>query len=157
MAEDQKSPIIHLLLADDDEDDRTLFKETIIELGVNVELSTVKDGFQLMHALSETEWLPDVIFLDLNMPYKGGNECLTEIRSNQKLKHIPVVIFSTSTNEKDITETYNKGANLYLRKPTDFSIQKAIFKKILAINWKEFMPFSSRENYIVNEKSPWIV
>ncbi|MEO8150888.1 MAG: response regulator [Bacteroidia bacterium] len=157
MAEDEKPPIIHLLLADDDEDDRNLFKETIIEIGLNVELSTVKDGFQLMHALSEAEWLPDVIFLDLNMPYKGGTECLTEIRANKKLKHIPVVIFSTSGNEKDIIETYNKGANLYLRKPTDYNVQKHIFRKILAINWKEFMPHSSKENFIVNEKSPWIV
>lgn len=91
MIKDEKPKLIHLLLADDDDDDRTLFKETIVEIGVNIELSTVKDGFQLMHALSEAEWLPDVIFLDLNMPYKSGKECLTEIRANDKLKHIPII------------------------------------------------------------------
>lgn len=157
MAEAEKPRIINLLLADDDEDDRALFKETIIEIGLNVELSTVKDGFQLMHALSEVEWLPDVIFLDLNMPYKGGTECLTEIRANSKLKHIPVVIFSTSHNEKDIAETYDKGANLYMRKPTDFEAQKSILRKILSINWLNFMPHASRENFVINEKSPWVI
>ncbi len=150
MARPNKDGIMYLLLADDDEDDRALFRETIIEIGANVELSTVKDGFQLMHALSEAEWLPDVIFLDLNMPYKSGKECLNEIRQNAKLKHIPIVIFSTSNSEIDIEETFKKGANLYFKKPIDFNLQKTLVRKILAINWKEFMPHSSRENYVLS-------
>ena len=150
MARPTKDGIMYLLLADDDEDDRALFRERIIEIGANVELSTVKDGFQLMHALSEAEWLPDVIFLDLNMPYKSGKECLNEIRQNAKLKHIPIVIFSTSNSEIDIEETFKKGANLYFKKPIDFNLQKTLVRKILAINWKEFMPHSSKENYVLS-------
>lgn len=103
-----------------------------------------------MHALSEAEWLPDVIFLDLNMPYKSGKECLNEIRQNAKLKHIPIVIFSTSNSEIDIEETFKKGANLYFKKPIDFNLQKTLVRKILAINWKEFMPHSSKENYVLS-------
>lgn len=154
MKEKKKLKPVHILFADDDEDDRALFKQMIDELNVNVELSTVKDGYHLMYALSEIEWLPDVIFLDLNMPRKSGVQCLTEIRNDKKLRHIPIVIFSTSSNRKDIDETYDKGANLYVCKPANFTTQKTIFKKILLINWKEFMPFASRTNYFFTEDSP---
>lgn len=153
MTPQTKIPPINILLADDDDDDRRLFNEMIEKTDADISLATVKNGFQLMHALSEAEWLPDVIFLDLNMPYKSGADCLSEIRADNRLKDIPIVIFSTSGSKKDINETYNKGANLFVCKPVNFEVQKKIFKKILSINWKEFMPFSSKANFYINENS----
>lgn len=86
-----------MLLADDDEDDCLFFKDAIEELPVNASLQTVNDGEQLMRMLNTKSMsLPDILFLDLNMPRKTGYECLSEIKLSEKLKTLPVVIYSTS-------------------------------------------------------------
>ena len=87
----------NILLADDDIDDCIFFKEALEDLPFSATLFTVSDGVQLMNYLSaKTDILPDALFLDLNMPRKSGYECLSEIRSVDKLKDIPIFIFSTS-------------------------------------------------------------
>jgi CheY-like chemotaxis protein len=109
-----------ILLADDDNFDHFFFRKALKEIsGVNPHLSIVKDGEQLINFLS-TKSLPDVIFLDLNMPRKNGAECLIEIKKNPKLKDIPVVIFSTSFREDIADDLYKNGAHYYLQK-CDFS------------------------------------
>src|SRR5436190_20290480 len=88
---------IGILLADDDKDDCFLFREALSELPVPTNLVTVHDGEQLMSYLTEhAKDLPDVLFLDLNMPRKNGFECLTEIKHTDTLKDLPVIMFSTS-------------------------------------------------------------
>ena len=83
----------NLLLADDDEDDRIFFNEALQELPIDTSLNTVNDGQQLMNLLTSiSTTLPDIIFLDLNMPLKTGYECLKEIKLNEKLKCLPVII-----------------------------------------------------------------
>lgn len=92
---------VHLLLAEDDIDDCNFFKDALEELDINAELATVNDGVQLMDFLAgREEPLPDALYLDLNMPRKNGLECLTEIKQNEKLKTLPVIIFSTSYSEE---------------------------------------------------------
>ena len=80
---------LYILLADDDEDDCAFFKEALDELLLSVSLVTVNDGVQLMDFLSDNplKRLPDILFLDLNMPRKSGFECLAEIKEIDKLKH----------------------------------------------------------------------
>lgn len=85
---------INILLADDDKDDCLFFKEALEELEVVAQLTLVADGQQLMHRLrSDTDRLPDVLFLDLNMPRINGMECLAEIKQSEKLRQLPVIIF----------------------------------------------------------------
>lgn len=118
---------IRLLLADDDEDDCFLFKEALNELHVSVSLTTVHDGEQLMLMLAHNAALPQLLILDLNMPRKNGFECLAEIKKNDHMKDLPVVIFSTSFDSEVINKLYRNGAHLYIRKPSDFSdLKKAI-------------------------------
>jgi len=132
---------LQILLADDDRDDRFLFREALSELPIATNLETVHDGEQLMSYLSEHEDnLPDVLFLDLNMPRKNGFECLTEIKLNDKLRHIPVVMFSTSYPrdvhyEQDIIKMlYKIGAQDYIRKPSNFTgLKQAIHDTLLKI------------------------
>src|SRR5215203_94230 len=100
-----------ILLADDDEDDCMFFKEALDELSLPVSLNTVGDGVELMDFLkSNLINLPHVLFLDLNMPRKTGFECLSEIKQNEKLKQLPVIIYSTSANPDVIESLYNNGA-----------------------------------------------
>ncbi|KVV15991.1 response regulator [Flavobacterium sp. TAB 87] len=128
--------MIHqLLLADDDMDDCLFFQEALEDLRLSTNLTTVSDGVQLMELLTtEGTQLPDALFLDLNMPRKSGFECLAEIKENQALKEIPIVIFSTSLDKDVVNKLYDKGANYYVRKPGDFNIlQKVIHEAIIRL------------------------
>ena len=119
-----------LLLADDDMDDRLFFQDAVEDLFSTTTLSTVSDGAELMEFLTNNrDQLPDVLFLDLNMPRKSGSECLLEIKSTESLKLLPVVIFSTSMDIDMVNKLYEMGAHYYIRKPGDFSIlKKAIYQ-----------------------------
>ena len=142
---------LNILLADDDADDRLFFKEAIEEVKIKTVLNMVNNGKQLMQHLEKPETiLPDVIFLDLNMPLKGGIECLTEIRKSSKLRHISIAIYSTSASEKDIEDTFVKGANIYITKPTDMNQLKKILIEVIRINWQYHKSGLNKENFLLS-------
>jgi len=116
-----------ILLAEDDPDDSFLFQEALNNVNHEITLEIVQDGELLIEALDKKTEIPDIIFMDLNMPRKDGYSCLREIRSVPLLKKIPVVILSTSANEQSVENAYDGGANLYIRKPDNFNdLVKAI-------------------------------
>lgn len=126
-----KAPL-RVLLTDDDEDDRLIFKEILDEMDKDIIVRKVNDGKQLMEFLAtENKPLPHIIFLDLNMPTLSGLECLKEIRSKEKYNDISIAIYSTSTSEKDIDETFAHGANIYITKPAGYCELKKVLKKSL--------------------------
>ncbi|HUR30407.1 MAG TPA: response regulator [Saprospiraceae bacterium] len=142
---------LHILLADDDEDDRLIFKEAINEVKIKTKLTIVNDGVQLMEYLEETdEDLPHIVFLDLNMPRKGGIECLKEIRSNGKLKDLSIAIYSTSASEEDIEDTFIKGANVYIKKPNDFNTLVKVLSEVITINWQYHTSDLNKENFVLS-------
>ncbi len=143
--QDQKST--HILFSDDDTDDALLFTQAADLLRSPILLSFAEDGEQLMKYLDKDS-LPDLIFLDLNMPVKNGAECLREIRSNKKLEKLPVIIYTTSDNNRDIDTCYESGANLYVVKPTSFESIIKTLKKILAIDFTQSEP-RSRKNFLL--------
>lgn len=119
--------IIQVLVADDNWDDCLLFKEALSELPLKTQLTTVEDGFRLLERLTQnTSNLPDILFLDLNMPRQNGYECLLEIKANKQLQNIPVIIFSTSLEQHIVNLLYENGANLYIKKPNDFTLLKKV-------------------------------
>jgi len=126
---------LHILLADDDEGDRLLFTEAFSELNMKTTVQTVVNGVQLMEWLSrDIVRLPDFIFIDLNMPRKGGIACLCEIRGDERLKNMPVAIYSTSDSEKDREEAFRNGANVYIAKPNNFALLKHVLENaVLAV------------------------
>ena len=141
----------HILLADDDEDDRLIFKEAINEVKIKTKLTIVNDGVQLMDYLEETdEDLPHIVFLDLNMPRKGGIECLKEIRNNGKLKDLSIAIYSTSASEEDIEDTFIKGANVYIKKPNDFNTLVKVLSEVITINWQYHTSDLNKENFVLS-------
>lgn len=139
----------HIILADDDEDDCLFFQDAMQEVAPCVKVKTVQSGEKLINMLTRAKAiLPDIIFLDLNMPRKSGHECLEDIKNNPSLREIPVVIYSTSSDKKDIDETFKKGANLFISKPNTFSEIKNMAKKVLQINWKNYFPKPAKENFV---------
>ena len=112
---------LNILLADDDPDDRRFFKEAITGFIPADNFMAVHDGEQLMQLLSnETAKLPDVLFLDLNMPRKNGFDCLKEIKQNKRFKDLAVVILSTSSEYEQMHTLFNSGADVYICKPGNF-------------------------------------
>lgn len=127
-----ENEMLNILLADDDADDRQFFKEAMDEIDRNTMVSVVNDGAQLIEYLHQSNhYLPDIIFLDINMPLKNGLECLRELRGDRRYKDIRIVIYSTSGADKDIEEAYNSGANVYLKKPGDFTELKTSLANVL--------------------------
>jgi len=125
-------PIQHVLLADDDKDDCFLFKEAFEELGIPARLTTVHDGEELMQLLNKKEKLPGILFLDLNMPCKNGFICLTEIKQDQELKELPVVILSTSFQQEKVEQLHKEGAQHYVCKPNEFSHLKNLIHRAIS-------------------------
>lgn len=141
---------LHLLLADDDEADRLLFVEAFSELRIATVVSTVNSGVQLMERLNaEDVDLPDLIFLDLNMPGKSGLQCLKEIKDNPKLKDIFIAIYSTSDNENDMEETFHNGANIYITKPAEFNVLKLVLEKAVVTTYHCREESMKRENFFL--------
>lgn len=115
-----------------------LFEDALREICKETVLTKAHDGEQLMQMLLEDrDSLPTAIFLDLNMPRKNGFECLEEIRANDKLCKLPVVIFSTTAQQQSIDRAYEQGADYYIQKPGSFEALKEVIKKMLSINWNE--------------------
>jgi CheY-like chemotaxis protein len=140
----------HILLADDDEADRLLFTDAFSELKIETVVQTVNNGVQLMEYLQKKEKpLPQLLFLDLNMPRKNGLQCLMEIRSNEKLKNVSVAIYSTSNSEKDIEETFLHGANIYIHKPADFNILKQVLEKAVRTTIQYKDETMNRDNFLL--------
>jgi CheY-like chemotaxis protein len=128
MTMQQPTKPIHILLADDDEDDRFLTREAFRQQFPVTEMAVVEDGEELMEFLRRTgryesseHSLPELILLDLNMPRKDGREALQEIKSDRELRHIPVVILTTSDAGIDIDNSYHWGANSFITKPSSFN------------------------------------
>ncbi len=118
---------LNLLIAEDDMDDQMLTREAFTETEIGNHIHFVKDGEELLHylfkegvyKLKDIE-LPNLIILDLNMPRKTGLEALEEIKHHDRLRNIPVVIFSTSSKKGDINQSYTLGANTYITKPKSY-------------------------------------
>ena len=141
---------IHIILADDDEDDRMLFTDAFAELRINTKVNTFNDGVELMDYLNAPDSvLPNVLFLDLNMPKKNGIECLYEIKQDSRFNDIAIAIFSTSSSEEHIEETFVQGANIYIKKPSDFTTLKKVLSDVVTINWQYHTSGLNRDNFLL--------
>ncbi len=143
--------IMKIYLADDDMEDTLFFKEAFEEMKIKTDVTTFSDGVELMNHLNQSDQdLPHILFLDLNMPRKSGLECLKEIKINDQFKDIAIAIYSTSSSEKDIEDTFVKGANIYIQKPSEFKQLKKILSEVLTINWQYFSSNLNKENFVLS-------
>lgn len=122
---------LKILLVDDDDDDRDIFAIALKTAQPDAQLFTAQNGPECLRKLDEGNFVPDFIFLDLNMPYMHGNKCLEEIKKRPELKDVPVVIYTTSSNRKDAEETQKSGAANFLVKPTSLSALSQMLEYIL--------------------------
>jgi len=127
---------IFILIAEDDADDRFLLRSAFEENGYQDRLEFVENGVEMieyLHKLSAAgseAQMPRFILLDLNMPKKDGREVLKEIKQNDNLHKIPIIIFSTTNNEQEMRRCYELGANSYITKPNSF---ESLIKTVAAL------------------------
>jgi len=126
---------INMLLADDDADDRFFFSTALAEMTMDSELKLLHDGVALMDYLrhAEDEKLPDIMFLDMNMPRKSGMECLKEIRAERRFDTICIVIYSTFDTDDQVDAILAAGANIYFNKPSEMEKIKDMIRQVIRI------------------------
>jgi CheY-like chemotaxis protein len=117
---------IHILLVEDNEGDILLTTEALNEGKILNNVSVVRDGFEAIRFLEKehpftNETSPEIILLDVNLPKVDGHEVLNFIKNNENFKHIPVIMLTTSSSEKDILKSYKNHANCYITKPVDIT------------------------------------
>lgn len=121
-----------IYLADDDQDDRMLFVDALRELDLPFAVVESADGQQLLNTLCAAKRLPEVVFLDINMPLRNGFDCLTAIRAWQgSLRNVTVIMLSTSSSLANIQLADRLGADFYAVKPSTFEGLKELLKKVL--------------------------
>lgn len=109
------------LLADDDSDDTEMFSEALAGIDKNIICHIVSDGREMFNLLSTLVDMPDLIFLDVNMPVMNGWQCLKLLKEDERYNQIPVIIFSTSSHQRDMDIAADLGALCYFTKPNDFN------------------------------------
>jgi DNA-binding response OmpR family regulator len=140
---------IKITLTEDDEDDQFFFSQALTDSGIEAELTNVTDGIQLIDHLLNFSKAPvtDVVFLDLNMPGLDGKSCLKEIRRHENLSSIPIIILSTSSRAKDITDAYEYGANKYIVKMQFYAGSVPCLTKLFAGDWRQRLSRPSMETF----------
>lgn len=126
----------NIFIADDDEDDRFLFVNALREIDESINCEFATDGYDALNTLKGSAKLPDVLFLDLNMPKINGFECLRRLKNDIHLTKLPVVIFTTSQNPDDVEATHRLGANVFFSKPSNFNELKEKLERILNLNFQ---------------------
>lgn len=141
---------LHLLLADDDTDDCDFFNDAVDEISDNIKLSIVDDGVQLMGFLKDTSHTPDLIFLDLNMPKKSGMECISEIKSMDRLSQSSIIIYSTSLDQSVVSYLRAMGADHYIQKPAEFKSITSVISKAIALHQDKSTASNTKDNFIIH-------
>jgi len=139
-----------IAIADDDQEDREFFQEVLEMIANDVELTIYRNGLELVNGLVENkDNLPDLVFLDLNMPVMNGIAALKEIRNIDVFKKIPIIaIYSTSTSTQDQIETFNLGADAYISKPNDYGVLKKVLQKVIQIDWSKWN--KDKDNFLID-------
>lgn len=145
---------LNILLAEDDPGDRLIFEEALGDLSISYALTSVNNGQELMEYLdNKKKKVPDVLFLDLNMPRKNGLAALNDIKSNPRLEKLPIIIFTSLIEEHIIRQTFQDAAHYFIIKPKQFSNYKILLHKMLLMISEQRMNFPRKSAFLINEES----
>ncbi|MCW3082418.1 response regulator [Segetibacter sp.] len=138
---------MHILMADDDKDEFLILQEAAEKAGEKLQLSYAGNWLELWRFILKT--LPDVLFLDINMPVKDGIECLQLLRKERKYDEVPILIYSTSVSKADIDNAYKNGANYFIVKPNAIDDITKIIKKLLSMGKETLRTVPPREEFVI--------
>jgi CheY-like chemotaxis protein len=136
-----------VVLAEDDKDDVLIFELAIEKARILINLRHAIDGDKLFLLLKEA--IPDIIFLDINMPCKDGVTCISEIRQNPEYNHVPVIMYTSYNHSQKVEAAYKNGANFYLLKTESIVDLAENLKRIFTVEWKRYMYYPPINQFIV--------
>ena len=139
----------NIWLADDDPDDCAIFREVLEQLVPAASLTIISNGEQLVNLLTPSN-KPDILFLDINMPLKTGLESLLEIRAQRHFSRLPIVMFTSSGQDWDVTKSYGFGATLFYSKPNSFAKLVEDMDNLFKMNWND--PSTITGSHYINNK-----
>ena len=138
-----------IAVVDDDQDDRELLIDVVREIENGLEILQFESGSSFLAYLKNSiKDLPNLVFMDLNMPIMGGMQCLVKLREFLNANVLPVAIYSTSSSLEHINEAYSLGANLYIPKPNDFNDLKRCVDSVLKMVVEEKMKIPNKETFL---------
>lgn len=138
---------MHILMADDDKEEFLILKEAAEKTGKPLRISYAANWLQLWRFILKT--VPDVLFLDLNMPVKNGIECLQLLRDDHKYDEVPILIYSTTVNKNDIDKAYKHGANYFLVKPGTVDDITDMVRKLCSMGKEALVTTPPREEFVI--------
>lgn len=141
---------LYVVMADENKDDLLFFKKAFNEVRVKHELLLFSDCLGLISYLKQTDDIPHLVFLDINMPGKSILQCIEEIRSHKKLQNIVIAIYNTLTMQDDAENVFVAGANIYIKKTHDYPAFKKILEEVLSLSWLYVTDGLNRENFIMS-------
>jgi CheY-like chemotaxis protein len=142
---------LNLLLADDDSDDCSFFEEAFLDISPGSSILVKHDGEEVLNYLFQPNIiLPDIIFLDLNMPFLDGSKCLEEIRMNKFMNDIFIVMNTTTASRREIDQSYDQGADLFLIKPNSYQELRQSIEVIINLDFTQHMMQRCREQFVFN-------
>ena len=125
--------MLKILLVDDDHEEAELFTSALKTVDAKTELIHAEDCVDLLESIRKNK--PDIVFMDINMPFLNGIECLKTVRAAAEFKDLPIIMYSTSNNQKNIIESFNNNANLYIVKPDSYRGIIIALEKVLKVDW----------------------
>ena len=140
---------LNILLVEDDNDDLMFFQEAIKKIAEINQVTVVRNRDEMFSHIEQNPQI-DVVFMDINLPLVDGKECLRQLKSHQKFKDIPVIMFTGSSSNLDIDESYEIGAHYHIVKPYAHINYVESLKTVLAHDWKVAQPRPSKEQFVVN-------
>ena len=125
--------MLKILLVDDDHEEAELFSAALKSLDHKTEVIHADDCIDLLDSIRMHK--PNIVFMDINMPFLNGIECLKSVRSKPEFRSLPIIVYSTSNSQKNIIESFNNNANLYLVKPDSYNGIIIALEKVLKVDW----------------------
>ncbi|KPH13866.1 response regulator [Chryseobacterium sp. ERMR1:04] len=141
---------LSVILVDDDEGNRIVFKKILKELKIGVKIQSFGNGGNLMEYLNSQEALvPEILFMNYNISIKNSLECLSEIKTDFRFDNMVTAVYAENLSESEIEDVFVNGANVFIKKKEDYTAMKKVLSEVITINWQYYTSGLNRDNFIM--------
>lgn len=141
---------LSVILVDDDEGNRIVFKKILKELKIGVKIQSFSNGENLMEYLNSQEALvPEILFMNYNISMKNSLECLLEIKTDFRFDNMVTAVYSEDLSEDEIEDIFINGANVFIKKREDYAAMKKVLSEVITLNWQYYTSGLNRDNFIM--------
>lgn len=141
---------LSVILVDDDEGNRILFKKILKELKIGVKIQSFSNAANLMEYLNSKEaQIPEILFMNYHISQKNSLECVSEIKTDFRFDNMVTAIYSENLSESEVEEIFVNGANIFIKKKDDYNALKKVLSEVITINWQYYTSGLNRDNFIM--------